>query len=119
MKKLIPKNFAETILYLIINKIKENLTFNPQKYLNKIDLGQIKNLKGKVKDNEYNRLLEEEMQYIQNLCFWHEIINFIMFILLFLMIVFKLFYKRETIMEVDKSDSSLNQPLVTPPDIIP
>ena len=118
-EKLIPKNFAETILYLIINKIKENLTFNPQKYLNKIDLEQIKNLKGKVKDNEYNRLLEEEMQYIQNLCFWHEIINFIMFIILFLMIVFKLFYKRETIMEVDKSDSSLNQPLVTPPDIIP
>ena len=76
--KLISKKLINSINDLMINKINNNITFYSRAFLKEIGLEQIINVK--EQENEYKRLLEEEIQYMKNQCFWQEKINFMIFI---------------------------------------
>ena len=90
--KLISKKLINSINDLMINKINNNITFYHRAFLKEIGLEQIINVK--EQKNEYKRLLEEEIQYMKNQCFWQEKINFMIFIFLILMLINIFLFKK-------------------------
>ena len=90
--KLISKKLINSINDLMINKINNNITFYHRAFLKEIGLEQIINVK--EQKNEYKRLLEEEIQYMKNQCFWQEKINFMIFIFLILMLINRFLFKK-------------------------
>ena len=87
-RKIMLTKSNKLLISLLINKIKENIQSYSQKYIitlnSNLFFRKVKDLNSN--QNEYKKILLEEIGYMRQQCIWQEMINFI-FIIFFLLLL--------------------------------
>ena len=83
------QKIIDSIIYSIIKELYNIIDSNSKKYLT-----EIKITKPKKKYEEYKKILQEEIIFLKNQCFWQEITNIFLVSFFVLMIVYRYFTKK-------------------------
>ena len=83
------KKIFDSILNSIINELSNKIELDSKKMLS-----EIKITKPKKKNEEYKKILREEIDFLKNQCFWQEVTNIFLLCFFILMIVHRYITKK-------------------------
>ena len=92
-QKIDAKIIIEPIINSFVNELNKNLRIDSEKIINQLNFIKLNKTKIHPEEKEYIKILKEEIKNMKELCFWHEIFNYILISFFISMIVFRYFSK--------------------------